>query len=150
MTKTDPPMATGSRLRNAALKPPSPSPQTFSACCVVPSVKTAELQTVALDPKPINFAPPPALTRSAGSSKLRGYLLLGSAVLLCPCHLPILLALLAGGVGGSAVAGFLSHHLTTVIAFTAVYFVFALWLGQRLLSRRDTPPQRSTPERSMR
>lgn len=34
------------------------------------------------------------------AKNLRAYLLLGSALLLCPCHLPVLLARLAGGVGG--------------------------------------------------
>lgn len=84
--------------------------------------------------------------------KIRAVLLLGSALLLCPCHLPIVLGLLAGGIGGGigggAFAGFLSHHMAPVIAFAAVYFVFALWLGQKLLSQAGTtrlPGVRSVP-----
>ena len=44
--------------------------------------------------------------------------------------------------GGGAFAGFLSHHMAPVIAFAAVYFVFALWLSQKLLSQARTtrPP----------
>lgn len=65
---------------------------------------------------------------------LRAYLLLGSAVVLCPCHLPFPIGLLAGGVGGSAAATFLSQNLALVPA----YFLFALWMGQRLLARNTT------------
>ncbi|GGK38961.1 hypothetical protein GCM10008955_36030 [Deinococcus malanensis] len=71
---------------------------------------------------------------------LRAYLLLGSALLLCPCHLPLLLGLLAGGVGGSAVATFLSQNMTLVLVFLTAYFLFALWMGQRLLARNKTCP----------
>lgn len=70
---------------------------------------------------------------------LRAYLLLGSALLLCPCHLPVLLALVAGGLGGGAVAGFLGRNMPLVLALATGYFVFALWLGQRLLRRQVTP-----------
>lgn len=71
---------------------------------------------------------------------VRAYLLLGSALLLCPCHLPVLLALLAGGVGGSAFASFLSQNMTLVVVFATVYFVFALWMGRRLLTRHNACP----------
>jgi len=80
--------------------------------------------------------------------KIRAVLLLGSALLLYPCHLPIVLGLLAGGIGGGTFAGFLSNHMAPVIAFAAVYFVFALWLGQKLLSQAGTtrlPGVRSVP-----
>lgn len=60
------------------------------------------------------------------------------ASLLCPCHLPILLALLAGGLGGEAFAGFLGRNLPLILALATGYFVFALWLGQRLLQRQVT------------
>lgn len=69
---------------------------------------------------------------------LRAYLLLGSAALLCPCHLPILIGLLAGGVGGGAAATFLSQNLVLVAVLVTAYFLFALWLGQRLLTRNKT------------
>ncbi|WP_231557360.1 hypothetical protein [Deinococcus sp. YIM 77859] len=69
-------------------------------------------------------------------SHLRAYLLLGSALLLCPCHLPVLLALLIGGFGGGVVAGFLGRTMPLVLALATGYFVFALWLGQRRLKRQ--------------
>ncbi|WP_034389027.1 hypothetical protein [Deinococcus sp. YIM 77859] len=71
---------------------------------------------------------------------LRAYLLLGTAMLLCPCHLPLLLGLLAGGVGGSAFARFLSQNTALVAALATAYFVFALWLGRRLLTRNNACP----------
>lgn len=73
--------------------------------------------------------------------KIRAVLLLGSVLLLYPCHLPIVLGLLAGGIGGGTFAGFLSNHMAPVIAF-------ALWLGQKLLSQAGTtrlPGVRSVP-----
>jgi len=112
--------------------------QTSAACCAVPTARNQNLQ---LDPGT-------ATTSTPARSRLRGYLLLGSALLLCPCHLPIVLGLLAGGVGGGAFAAFLSHHMAPVIGFAAVYFVFALWLGQRLLSQTGAtrrPDARSVP-----
>jgi mercuric ion transport protein len=69
---------------------------------------------------------------------LRAYLLLGSA-LLCLCHLPVLLALVAGGLGGGAAAGFLGRNMPLVLVLATGYFVFALWLDQRLLRRQVTP-----------
>lgn len=64
------------------------------------------------------------------------YLLLGSALLLCPCHLPVLLALVAGGLGGNVLAGFLGRNMPLVLALATGYSVFALWVGQRLRRRQ--------------
>ncbi len=72
------------------------------------------------------------------AKNLRAYLLLGSALLLCPCHLPVLLGLLAGGVGGSAFTSFLSQNMALVAIFATLYFVFALWMGRRLLTQDRT------------
>lgn len=69
---------------------------------------------------------------------LRAYLLLVSALLLCPCHLPVLLAIVAGGVGSSAFASFLSQNMALVLAIATLYFVFALWMGRRLLTQDQT------------
>ena len=126
------------RLRSPVLETTSRPVQTSPASCVVPMAKNQNLR---LDPASATSSTP-------ARSRLRGYLLLGSALLLCPCHLPIVLGLLAGGIGGGAFAAFLSHHMAPVIAFAAVYFVFALWLGQRLLSQAEPtrlPGARSVP-----
>ncbi len=58
---------------------------------------------------------------------LKGYVLLGSALIACPCHLPLIAALLAG----TAVGGLITAHLGLVFAALAAYFVLALVLGVR-------------------
>ncbi len=56
------------------------------------------------------------------------YLLLAIAVLTCPCHLPIWLALL----GSTAVGALLSRHTgVAALAFTAL-FVVSAWASFRL------------------
>lgn len=58
-----------------------------------------------------------------------GYLLLATAALTCPCHLPLLMAIL----GGTALAGFPQQNLAlTLIALTA-YFLFTLLIGLKLI-----------------
>jgi len=57
---------------------------------------------------------------------LEAYLLLGLAVITCPCHLPLLLAILAG----TALAGALSQYLA--VAFVALTVIFVLSLGYGL------------------
>jgi mercuric ion transport protein len=70
------------------------------------------------------------------STSLTGYLLLGLAVVTCPCHLPILLALLAG----TGLAGVLSQHVALVFGGLALTFAVSLLLGLRAL-RRDPAPR---------
>ena len=67
---------------------------------------------------------------------LKAYLLLGSAVVACPCHLPILLVLLAG----TGLGGFLSQNLGLVAVGLAGYFILALVLGVRLLGAAGARP----------
>lgn len=60
---------------------------------------------------------------------LKGYLLLGSALVTCPCHLPLIATLLAG----TALGGFLREHAALLVLALGAYFVLALLLGLRLL-----------------
>ncbi|AFZ69711.1 hypothetical protein [Deinococcus peraridilitoris] len=73
--------------------------------------------------------------------RLHRSLLLGSALLLCPCHLPVLIALLAGGLGGGAVVTFLSQNMAWTMALASLYFILAMWFGTRLLQKEDRAPQ---------
>ncbi len=73
------------------------------------------------------------MTAAARSKSLKGYLILGVAVVTCPCHLPILLALLAG----TSLAGVLSQHVGLVLVGLAVVFVVSLRLGLRVLRRES-------------
>lgn len=64
---------------------------------------------------------------------LKAYLLLGLAVITCPCHLPLLLAVLAG----TALAGSLSQYFGLAFLGLTVIFVPALYLGLRALRERE-------------
>jgi len=64
---------------------------------------------------------------------LKGYLLLGLAVVTCPCHLPLLLAVLAG----TSVAGVLSQYVGLAVLALTLIFVPALLLGLRALRRAE-------------
>jgi len=69
----------------------------------------------------------------------KGYVLLVTAALTCPCHLPIFLALLAGTTLGAV----LRQNLGLVLLGLTVYFLFALFQGLKMLDRqrgrRETP-----------
>lgn len=65
--------------------------------------------------------------------KLKGYLLLGTALVTCPCHLPIALVLLAG----TSLGGFLSDNFWLVAIGLTGYFVLTLSLGMRLLKTAE-------------
>lgn len=60
---------------------------------------------------------------------LTAYLLLGLAVVTCPCHLPLVLAVLAG----TALAGALSQYLGLAFLVLTAIFVPSLFLGLRAL-----------------
>lgn len=60
---------------------------------------------------------------------LKAYLLLGLAAVTCPCHLPLVLAILAG----TALAGSLSQYFGLAFLVFTVIFVPTLYLGLRAL-----------------
>ncbi|MBI3287066.1 MAG: hypothetical protein HYZ68_03365 [Chloroflexi bacterium] len=65
--------------------------------------------------------------------KARGYLAIITALIACPCHLPITLLLLIGLAGGTALGTFLSQNALLIYAASTVYFLGALWIGWRWL-----------------
>lgn len=69
------------------------------------------------------------MTEPAPRTSPKGYLLLGLALLTCPCHLPILLALLAG----TGLAGVVGQHFALAFGALAVVFVGSVLLGLRAL-----------------
>ncbi|MBI2466867.1 MAG: mercury resistance protein [Candidatus Rokubacteria bacterium] len=73
------------------------------------------------------------MTKPARPNSVKGYLLLGLAVLTCPCHLPILLAVLAG----TGLAGALSQYFGAIFLALSVIFVASLFLGLRVLKAAD-------------
>lgn len=77
-------------------------------------------------------APGPVLPTSRS-----GYLLLGLAILTCPCHLPLLLMILA--VAG--VAGVLSPYLAlAALGLTVIFVLLALMGLKALRSAEERPP----------
>lgn len=71
--------------------------------------------------------------------KAGGWLLVATGFVLCPCHFPLTLGVLAGVFGGTAIGGALfSRHSGLIYAVAAGYFVLALAAGWYLLSRRAT------------
>ena len=62
-------------------------------------------------------------------ASLKGYLLLGLAFVTCPCHLPLVLAVLAG----TSLAGVLNEHFgIAFLALTAIFLALLL-VGLRAL-----------------
>lgn len=62
---------------------------------------------------------------SAAPRSFKGYLLLGVAFVTCPCHLPLLLAVLAG----TGLAGALSQYFGAAFVALSVIFLVSLVLG---------------------
>ena len=70
--------------------------------------------------------------QTAGGDSKRGFagkILLGTAALTCPCHIPIYLVLF----GGTALGGYLSENMGLAIAALSAYFFFALFVGLRMV-----------------
>jgi mercuric ion transport protein len=64
----------------------------------------------------------------AARESLKAYLLLAVAALTCPCHLPLLLAILAG----TALAGALREHFVVAFVVLAIVFIVSLFFGLRI------------------
>ncbi len=64
----------------------------------------------------------------------KGYLFLGLAFLTCPCHLPLLLAVLAGN---GLAAALIQYFALAFLALSAV-FILSLLFGLRALKNSQT------------
>ncbi len=71
-----------------------------------------------------------------GLRRIVGYLLTGTALIACPCHLVFLLPVALGLLGGTALGAVLAANTGLVVAAATVYFVAALGAGLYLLNRR--------------
>ncbi len=62
---------------------------------------------------------------------LKGYVNLVIAGLTCPCHLPIILAVL----GGTAFGAFLRNNILLLILILTAIFLFTLFKGLKLINQ---------------
>ena len=71
------------------------------------------------------------------------YVMATVAVLVCPCHLPIWLALLSG----TALAGAISDNMGVAVVALTVLFIASAWVALRLFTRegRNSRPPRRHP-----
>lgn len=73
----------------------------------------------------------PEPLRSVPPRSLKGYVFLGLAFVTCPCHLPLLLVVLAG----TGLAGSLSQHFGVIFLVLTVVFIASLALGLKAIKR---------------
>jgi mercuric ion transport protein len=77
--------------------------------------------------------------------KVGAYLLVGTALLACPCHLVFLLPAALGLLGGTALGAALEASTGLVAAAATVYFVGALAGGIYLMNRRARSEKEGSP-----
>ncbi len=75
----------------------------------------------------------PAQLPSGPPRSPKGYFLLALAFITCPCHLPLLLAVLAG----TGLAGALSQYFGIVFLVLTVIFIASLALGLKAIKGSD-------------
>ncbi len=74
---------------------------------------------------------------SISEMRARGYFLLVTGFLACPCHLPLTLPLLIAWTAGTALGVFLANNGMLIAGISTAYFVSALALGWRYLTRGE-------------
>lgn len=72
--------------------------------------------------------------------KSRGWRWLVGSALVCPCHLPVTLALLGTALGGTAMGALLHRHIVPAGLVIGAVWLFVTWRGLRLLSQRSSCP----------
>ncbi len=75
-------------------------------------------------------------TGDDGVKRVVGFLLAATAVLACPCHVVLLLPVVLGLLGGTALGVALETNTGIITAAATVYFVVALGVGLYLLNRQ--------------
>ncbi len=68
-------------------------------------------------------------------NKVKGYLLLITGFIACPCHLIITAPIILGIVGGTALGAFLTKNAIFIIGLLFLYFIVALLFGFKYLGR---------------
>lgn len=77
---------------------------------------------------------------------LKGWVLLITGFIACPCHFPLTLGILFALAGGTALGGFLRSNVWLIYLAGAAYFLGALYLGARLIGQEEGgQPKRRAP-----
>lgn len=66
--------------------------------------------------------------------QLKGWVLLFSGFIACPCHFPLTLGVILALPAGTALGGLLSSNVWLIYLVGGIYFVAALYWGSRLIS----------------
>jgi mercuric ion transport protein len=81
----------------------------------------------------------------SSSRSLKGWVLLVTGFLTCPCHLPLFAAIFAG----TALGGFLSEYFAFILPVTVLYFIVALIVGLKLLAPARAKPSADATSTAM-
>jgi len=86
------------------------------------------------DPSSLDTAVPGSAGASrARSRERRGLAWVIGSFVLCPCHLPLTLALLSTVAGGTAFGALLHEHIVLAGSVIVAVWAFGFWRGLRLL-----------------
>jgi mercuric ion transport protein len=87
----------------------------------------------------------PRSNGAARRAENRGRLWLVVSYLLCPCHLPVTLGLVAAAAGGTAIGAALTANAWRFGAVLAVLYGLALWRGFHHLRRAEAAAAEQGP-----
>lgn len=82
----------------------------------------------------------PGNAPEANTRQRRGLLWVIGSFAICPCHLPLTLALLSTVLGGTALGVVLRENIVLAGLIIAVVWLFGTWRGLRLLRQRSACP----------
>jgi hypothetical protein len=69
--------------------------------------------------------------------KARGYFLVVTGFLACPCHLPLTLPLMLALTAGTAFGAFLATNVVLIFGLFTIYFFGAIALGIHFLGQEE-------------
>ncbi len=69
-------------------------------------------------------------------SRVWGGVLTLTGVIACPCHLPLTLPLIVGGLGGTGIGSFIGANTSLVYGIATGYFIVGIGVGWYLLMRK--------------
>ena len=71
-------------------------------------------------------------------SRVWGWVLAVTGFVACPCHLPLTLPLILGGLGGTGIGSFIGANTSWIYGIATGYFIVGIAVGVYLLMRKRT------------